>query len=388
MQHRYLPAMLNNNGLDFFHDDFAFRRPQALFSYALWSMGPRLKRLPAEVLAPDDRFIFGDSGGFSIVSQGVNLDPVSVIRWQRQNTDVGVILDVPPYRISGKSYKGAADIWKDSIERTTNNVQKALRHYHPEDEPFRWWGVIQGESYDRMLSWHDQVAEIYPFTGEGEGWAIKPTPDNDFNSMARAVKFIHEHDVDRAHLLMTTGVRTVAVLIGLLYLKGPIELLTYDSASAGIFAGNRHAWKVSDDGLTLQEWFPRVYTPEIYLTMPCECVACARYKALDQPTEVAVFNNALFLHNNIMLFEFFDRISEEAEEDAEGLLRKYLGDRYGQVIRTYEYGDREEQIRPNMTPKRVDGGMAVDRVTEKAQQKIDERVEEADSKWTPKGLLD
>src|SRR4051794_33248599 len=46
---------------------------------------------------PDD-FVFGDSGGYSAGTRGLDFDPRDVIRWQIRPCTVGAILDEPPWR--------------------------------------------------------------------------------------------------------------------------------------------------------------------------------------------------------------------------------------------------------------------------------------------------
>ena len=347
MKHLFLPAIIcrwldERNGrpanwLDPAYPDF--HRPQALISHAVWS---GLDMPPVLDHARKNGFLLGDSGGFSIVSRGVSLDPVNVIRWQQKHCTVGVILDVPPYRISGRAYQSAGDIWDASLKRTLDNVCRGLEHYDYEGDSFRWWGVGQGENQEQMQRWYEAVAKIYPFNRPGEGWAIKPTPANNFYSMVRSVRFIQENKVKRVHMLMTTGIKTVAVLLGMLHLTGPIELVTYDSASAGIYTGNRHAWRIRDHGLTLAEWLPRVYTPKDFFEMPCTCPPCTWFKEeyKENPNlEDPLFIDRLALHNHLILFDFFDRIGKLAEKDPEKLIKTYTKANYGDIMRALRQGE-------------------------------------------------
>lgn len=349
MRHLLLPAIIarwldhrNDRPANWFDPDpeYAhFYRPQALLSRAVWegrTVSPDIHK------ATREGFVLGDSGGFSIVSRGASMDPVDVIRWQIRNCTVGVILDVPPYRISGRAYKADGDSWNDSLKRTLSNVRLASEVYDHSAGDFRWWGVVQGENTKQMEAWYNAVSEVYPFDLPGEGWAIKPTPANNFYSMARSVRFIQEHEIKRAHLLMTTGIKTVAALLSMLYLTGEIELVTYDSASAGIYTGNRHAWWPNENGLTLREWLPRVYLPKDYAAMPCTCPPCLWFKEefeTDPDLPEQLFIDRLALHNHLMLFTFFDRIGEEAKADPERLLRRYTKGQYGDVMRALEGGE-------------------------------------------------
>lgn len=360
MEQRYLPAVVEL-WKPFFFDRERFPdtyRPQVLVSYSIWENKPLH---PAYLNSPD-RFVFGDSGGFSIVSRGYVPDPERVIRWQIENCNVGVILDVPPFRIRGKHYQATRGAWDNSLERTLHNVRMAKQYYRPDEHPFRWWGVVQGETLDYMNRWSEAVAEVYPFDGEGEGWAIKPTPANTLESMARSVQWMERHRPSRVHMLMSTGVKTMAILFSLLKIREvDLDFISYDSASAGIYTGNRHAWTLTDDGLQVTEWLPRVYEPEDHLAMAeeCPCAGCQEYRKVAPTKEghSAVWRysyDMLFVHNNIILFELFDSLAAQAKEDPEALLKLYLGDRYGKALRLMERGSPPKTVPVGMMDRILD----------------------------------
>jgi hypothetical protein len=310
-------------------------RPVALGSYHYW------KTEDFELMNPEMTF-FGDSGGFSLVTVGASLCPEAVIRWQVDQCTRGAILDVPPYRMAANKVLmgSAADHWEDSLNRTLSNVRRALPIYleaRKAGTPFRWWGVIQGETWDQLNEWHGRVSEIYPFTDEGEGWAFKPHPTNNVVVLARLFRFVREHGIKRAHFLQTTGARAAGVLLGLAQLTRSLELTTYDSASASQYGANRHCWVLGDEGMKVVGHRPRPFNAEYFLSAKCDCPAC-RWFAEERETELGdvLLPDRLIQHNHEMLFRLFDNIWSAAQADPERVVAKFSRDDHGKVMRELE----------------------------------------------------
>lgn len=309
----------------------------ALISYHYWKDSP---------VDFDADVIFGDSGGYSVVTQGAQIDPEEVIRWQCRVCTRGVMLDIPPYRPSSSiQFSGAASqFWDESMVRTKLNVQRALPHYAQYlgsgGQRFAWWGVIQGETREQMEEWYHQVAAIYPFEAPEEGWALAPKPSNDLLSNTRYLKFAHDRGLRRVHLLQVTSPRTLGVLFALANLSGEFDLVTFDSASAVRNAVNR-------GGIRLRELTfdyakeKREYGAIHEMMLSCQCRGCDWYREMvDQEKDLTEFAREyprrIALHNHLMMVQLFDRLLERAKEDPDGLLRALLKEReYGTILREW-----------------------------------------------------
>jgi hypothetical protein len=299
--------------------------------------------------------IFGDSGGYSVVTGGAQIDPEEVIRWQLANCTRGVMLDIPPYRPSSSiQFTGsAAEWWAESMQRTRLNVERAFRIYSDaqiaaemaqQDLGFGWWGCIQGESRDQMQEWYEMVSAIYPFNGwaADEGWALAPKPSTDLLSCTRYLRFAHDHGLRRVHFLQVTSPSVVAVVLGLAELSGEFDLITYDSASAVRNAINRGG--VVLDDVDFKYMKQKGNHGEITdLMSVCACQACRWYREdllrKDTVTERfwdAEFTHRIALHNHLIMVEGFQRIGERAQADPEWLIRHAAGKLYGQVMREWE----------------------------------------------------
>lgn len=325
--------------------------PKCLASYALWrdSDFPYTRDELGE-----GSVIFGDSGGYTVVTQSdVSIDPTEVIRWQMQTCTRGVMLDIPPYRPgSAIQFRGAAgQWWGESLIRTKRNVERALPYYlNPQPEltglgtqftnvqmsPFKWWGVVQGESRDQMEEWHETVAALYPFDQPGEGWALAPKPSTDLLSCTRYMRFAHDKNLRNVHLLQVTAEKTVGVVLALGVLSGRLDLVTYDSASALRCAINRSAIVPEGIGMGyIKETSALGETTVADYMHTCPCQACGWFRE-DYPLSNSEYPHYILLHNHLIMTASFEMIFAEAQRDPDKLLRWAAGSMYGDVLREWE----------------------------------------------------
>jgi hypothetical protein len=253
MRWHYLPAIMPENVMDHWGLspitwlDPVLRGTDAWYPYALISYyhwHARRFRFDPEV------FLFGDSGGYSAASVGAKIDPHSVIRWQVTNCVTGPILDIPPFAIKrGSDGPGrAAALWKTVI-----NTQRALPRYLralDQGNPFRWLGVIHGETKQELEEWHGRVSEVYPFDQEGEGWCFKPRPANP-SSVARCLAFCRDHGIRRAHFFTIGGRDCVSTLFALGRRYG-LDFVTWDHTSPIKQGINRQVMMPTEDGFWWQ----------------------------------------------------------------------------------------------------------------------------------------
>ncbi len=244
--------------------------PHALISFHTWH---EWQHKPF----PEEGFLFGDSGGFSIMTKGVVINPREVIRWQAATCKVGAILDVPPIDSRGNRF------FEEGLAGTLSNIKVALPFYREQraaGTAFRWWGVVQGWTTQELQRWWEQVSRVYPFTDEGEGWALKPRPNITPTSTARVLRFVAQHpEIKRIHLLATTGVGAVATLITLGAASG-LELASYDSTTFILMAINRGLLKIDEDGLGWSNESERGGERQLrdYLLETCQCAACTQLR--------------------------------------------------------------------------------------------------------------
>ena len=352
MRHLFLPALLPTTlrdrwklrplnwidrrvrGMDCYY-------PNNLLSYHYWS---RVRRLQFG----DGKFLFGDSGGFSIATQGAFIDPLEVILWQLKHCDVGPILDDPPARIAGvRRLEGdAASDWEESIRLTALNTQRALPYYLDaldNGSRFRWWGVVHGENYKQLEQWYGRISDIYPFTEEGEGWAFKPFHKIFHRGVARCLRFIESHSIRRAHFFRTTALRSVTTLLCL----GPeagLDFVSYDASTPIKHGNNRSLMIPSADSLDWEirkELFRETGETPVrdYMRDECPCSSCQwlREDLEDCPDiEDEYFKFRMIFHNVLTAVKVFDALFEASKQDPQGLLREKLGKDYKATLRSFE----------------------------------------------------
>lgn len=302
--------------------------PHALASYFHWR---DLKHRPF----PADGFTMGDSGGFTVMTKGAKIDPRHVLRWQVDTCKVGVVLDVPPVDVGKKR------IFEDALDKTKKNTQLVLDHYlklRKAGSPFRWWGVVHGWHEADLAHWHQQMADIYPFTDEGEGWAFKARPHINPRTTARVLRFVAQQpEMKKIHLLMTTGTPAIAVLLVL----GPqagVEFASYDSTTFTLQAINRTLMVPDADGFNyiMQRETGKERQVRDYLLETCDCLSCAairddlqRYPDLAKSKQVLQWSGywvfRFAYHNLLCTIQLFDNLRSAAKRDGRKVLEAMLG---------------------------------------------------------------
>ncbi len=273
--------------------------PYGLASYAYWGK----QRFGWE---PED-VIFGDSGGYSVLTRGLIIDPRRVIRWQLRHCDLGVILDTPPGRPNNR--------WRACLTRTVTATKAALPIYLAgldAGTSFRWWGVVHGRTTDELEEWWATISRVYPFRAEGEGWAFKPYPLNNLVAIARLLKFIGDKGITNAHFFKTSARNSVETLCCL----GPragLEYVTFDTRSAtehGIYrkplVRTPYGWEV------LRERYHKTGARAAvrrYLVEKCQCVSCNLLRVdLEEHAELiedAYWMYRIIFHNVLVMNDEF-----------------------------------------------------------------------------------
>lgn len=358
----YLPALVNRE--DGFLPSEKGRRSE-LWDSPNW-MDARLKGTPAYYpnalmaypgwhnirhpgFPPPEAYIFGDSGGYSVMTLGLQIDPRDVLRWQFRTCTAGCILDVPPLDKHGHH------VYREGLAATVRNT-KAVRALYEDHRAsggkFKWWGVAHGWTAEETLHWLNKVRSVYAFDDEGEGWAFKPRPNITAVSTASVLHAIAQvPEVKRGHFLMTTGYEAVTVLHVLGPLAG-LEFVSYDSTTFVLVALQRGIFERRNDGL---EWTQSPHKERgddrhlrDFLLEKCPCVACDLLRAdvnkysdlLDKNqdwTSYWVFRFAY--HNLVCALEVFaarDKVAREMNDPHKALLALLGKKRTAEVWRAFE----------------------------------------------------
>lgn len=331
--------------------------PYTLISYYHWAT--------TKFTFPPGTFIFGDSGGFTIGSLGVSIDPADVIRWQIRNCTVGVILDFPPYG-DMQNIK-----WTQGLETSARHIKRALPIYaaaREEGTDFRWWGVIQGKTLEDLEEWHKVMTSEYSFSDTGEGWAMKPIPYNEPSAVGRVFGFIQKKGIRRVHLLATTGVPATTTFLSLANIVG-LDLLTYDSATSSHTGINRGVFKPDEDWLGWSlvsevarrteekvwvppsllsregRWETKVVGGETfardYLKEECQCGSCSFFRAdlkeVPEKINEEYVKYRMIFHNTLIAKQVYETITAEAAKEPETFIKRRLGPKvHDQVMQGFD----------------------------------------------------
>lgn len=296
--------------------------PHALLSYYFWGNKTH-QHFPA------DGFILGDSGGYSVMTEGATIDPREALLWQMRECSVGPVLDVPPISPQFKR------IFQKGLDGTIANTKAALPLYlkhREEGGKFRWWGVVQGWTADNLEHWYKEMVKVYPFDDD-EGWALKPRPRTDETTTARVMRFVRQKEFKRIHLFMATGIKAVAAI----HYFGPkagLEFVSYDSTSAALQATQRAAMAPVESGLKWNSVNERGTGREArtYLVEKCDCFSCRalREDVKEDPSLMTggwrphwVFRFSY--HNLLTMVNTFKRLRQATEADPDGTFEAVVG---------------------------------------------------------------
>jgi len=306
---------------------------------------------------PSESFVFGDSGGFSVLSKGMYrpvgpprhqrwVDPVDVLYWQAKCCTVGAILDVPPVTPAGKPIS----MWDKGLQGTLRNTRRALSTYETlraQGTKFRWWGVVHGWAEDHLNHWWREISGVYPFTEEGEGWAIRARPTSfDPQAIGRCLYWMNKRKIQRVHFLAAAGADAIATII-VLGAKAGIQQASCDSKASLDFARHRKIFLLNEDGLgtgSLTETGTERLCRD-HMLVKCQCASCNQlredvkhYPDIETTDEYEGKFGAYWLHrhlfhNHIMLVAVVRNIEREASKNPDALLLSILGkNKYGPTL--------------------------------------------------------
>jgi len=262
---------------------------------------------------PDDVIVIGDSGGFQQATRNFNLNPISVLRWQEKNCDIGVILDRPPYKL--RDDNGRHPI----LEKSTSNFNKYLEitydnarvmYDNRENKRLKLYGVIQGSNKHEIETWYDKINGI----GDWDGWAIAPKPPGDLLSLAMYLKFIEENSINRLHIFLST---TIDAFMLVAYINSNYLDIDITMDSVSFLMAEKFGKIVSPITYKFTDLFSRKYIGDKDIKWVCDCPWCTSYRDdLDEYVKTFDINfyYIINMHNLYKLVTFVDMVNEYAKD--------------------------------------------------------------------------
>ena len=175
----------------------------------------------------DDIVVFGDSGGFQAINFGFDFDPISVLRWQERECNIGMILDKPPVEMDGSwtSVGGVTNKqFELALEATRKNVEMIIDKRAKDTKyDLKLYNVLQGTTPAEIERWYDVMSQ-YPL----DGWSIGVKPPKPM-MVAFCLGFLIEKGItENVHLLGLSGLSSEATAV---YGTKYISPMVVDSSS-------------------------------------------------------------------------------------------------------------------------------------------------------------
>lgn len=266
---------------------------------------------------PKENMLIGDSGGFQIASfkkrgEVCNLTAIDSLRWQEENCDVGMNLDVPPNLDGNPSYEDFVKALDESVENF-KLFERERKNYK-----MKLLNVLHGESKALADVWYNKVKDF-----KFDGYAVGMKPP--FEPMLQAFGFMYlweqgEFDKEsfkHLHFFGTSGKHVVPTLVyAASKLKRDITV-TYDSSSYNIGSIYRTYYFPFDLGphLSFGEKFNKL-NPHIK-NLPCKCPVCVTVKDIQDLNNPDIFAGTLISLHNMYQYIYFNDVLNNLVVDKE-----------------------------------------------------------------------
>jgi len=241
-----------------------------------------------------DFLLVADSGGFQQLTSGERIEPISVLRWQENNADIGFILDIPPLNPKTLGPAGDFSFFKKCALKTARNAE--IMDKHREKEDFLLYSIVQGGSVKELEYWYGCLKDF-----SFDGICGSPKPPNDPMQVALHIAFAHSKGAKRAHILLGTGSAATPVNV---YGSKLFDLFTFDSSSYATGSKLRkYELPYSDEAI----YFSTLSGRKVKLErLPCDCPVCRLATPDDLAADGSVPGALISLHN---LYNYLRKIN-------------------------------------------------------------------------------
>lgn len=298
------------------------QHPYLLINPVAWAQGaPPADDIRDEInISPrSDQFVFVDSGGFQIASQGGisavsspdihdfeegQIYPPKLLEWQARNGTAGSILDTPPFVAEDRkiAVEDTFTSWyqnsfKNALEQTIVQTQPMVDRYETlDDDEYAMYGVVHGAidstESDRphysYLEWMDEIKKLHSF----DGWCLGSVPEMGLIPVVmRAV--LDNCTAKNIHLLGTGSLLHKMAASYFMLWEDDVSF-TMDSTSFA--TGSRYrimsSPMMSNSDFTVTSREPDTQQPIKPDVYPCRCVVCEAVNQEKGETYLLDVNNA------------------------------------------------------------------------------------------------
>lgn len=311
--------------MKFFTERSHFKHDAILQScfYGINGVGKNCKTTFRELIGyPKDKLFISDSAGYQVATfkirgQPCNIEPIDSLRWQEENADIGMNLDIPPTLGKVADY----DYFKYSLSTSVDNFrffEKNRQNYK-----MKLYNVLHGEHVHLMELWWKAVKDF-----NFDGWAIGMKPPWDSMIQAMGFMFLWEKgEFDKEsfkglHFFGTSGKHVVPTLV---YLASKLKnkIVTYDSSSYNVGSIYRTYYSPYDLGphLYFGDKFSR-FNPHIK-ELPCDCPVCKSITSIDELNTGDIYAGTLISLHNLYQYKIYNQLLNNLVDSKE-LFLDYL----------------------------------------------------------------
>ena len=317
---------LKYNGFDlkFFTKESHFEHPIALQCgyYGITGIGKTNPDYRKLVGFPDDKILITDSAGFQMASfrkrgEKCEIEPIDSLRWQEQNGNICMNLDIPPTLDKVPTYEEFMDALNISI-KNFELFERERKNYD-----MKLYNVLHGETLELMELWYSKVKHF-----KFDGWATGVKPPYDPMIQAMALVFLWEKgELDKdscygLHIFGTSGKNVVPTIV---YFASKLQgkLVTYDSSSYNVGSIYRTYYMPFDIGphFFFGDKFSKA-NPHLK-ELPCECPVCKSVKSIDDLNTKDIYAGTLLSLHNMHQYIYYNNMLNKIVHEKE-LFMNYL----------------------------------------------------------------
>jgi len=246
-----------------------------------------------EIPKKDFTFI-ADSGGFQAFSMGVWSDPIDILRWEENNADIGMMLDVPPTFETGL---GVTNEFKKHAKKSKINYEKMVKNR--QNDEMELFMPIHGTIYESLKWWYKYCSDVHC-----DGFASSPRKSSP-DLVAFTLGFAIEHQMHDFHLFLGSGKNVIPVIV---YASKFLKNLSFDSSSFSQTGGRYRKYYLP--GFS-NETIGFGRNEDVKITeLPCNCPVCTKINnPLILKKENATSSGMILLHNLYLTLQSIESLN-------------------------------------------------------------------------------
>lgn len=218
---------------------------------------------PLQDYIDEDITIMGDSGGFQNITLGKNFDPNNVIKWENENCDIGMTLDIPPIDNLRSKENMTEEKFYKCMERSNINANIMMGKKSNE---LKLYLVIQGYDNKTRQDWLNDGRKEYK---NWEGYSLSPKPQSDVLSLSDFLLFAKKNELKDIHILGVSGSNTLPIIV---YMSKYFNSICLDSSSFTI--GSRFRQYMLPYSMNKTMLLSGEKSNIIPNILPCDCPVC------------------------------------------------------------------------------------------------------------------